>query len=133
MNRIKLNNSVTHMKNFNSSNRFDKQGFYADLFNCIPQFIDFSQFVRFYILLRYFFKLIYSVTYRYYFNHYSRVTNKIKKRSLEDNKNRWSGSGISAMVSEDIENGVEDDKHNQICRLRYQQSPVEVKQTSHFL
>lgn len=45
---------------------------------------------------------------------------------MEDSKNRWSGSGISAMVSEDIENGVEDDKHNQICRLRYQQSPVEV-------
>lgn len=51
---------------------------------------------------------------------------------MEDSKNRWSGSGISAMVSEDIENGVEDDKHNQICRLRYQQSPVEVKQTSLF-
>lgn len=52
---------------------------------------------------------------------------------MEDSKNRWSGSGISAMVSEDIENGVEDDKHNQICRLRYQQSPVEVKHTSLFI
>ncbi|XP_054271015.1 transmembrane protein 132E [Macrosteles quadrilineatus] len=54
--------------------------------------------------------------------HLSRTTNKIKKRSVEDGKGRWSG-----MVTEDVDNTVDDDKLSPShCRLRYQQSPVEV-------
>ncbi|XP_046680481.1 transmembrane protein 132E isoform X4 [Homalodisca vitripennis] len=56
----------------------------------------------------------------------SRSTNKIK-RSLSVEDKRWVGigGGINTMVAEDVDNGVEDDKHS-FCRLRYQQSPVEV-------
>lgn len=35
-------------------------------------------------------------------------------------------SGLHGMVTEDVGNAIDDDKPNGACRLRYQQSPIEV-------
>lgn len=48
------------------------------------------------------------------------------KRSVDDGKDFWNSPGINSMVTEDIDNGVDEDKQNAICKLRFQQSPVEV-------
>uniref|UniRef100_A0A1B6D587 Transmembrane protein 132E n=2 Tax=Clastoptera arizonana TaxID=38151 RepID=A0A1B6D587_9HEMI len=48
------------------------------------------------------------------------------KREVEDSKSKWSSGDLNGMITEDVDNSVDEDKQNPTCRLRFQQSPVEV-------
>jgi hypothetical protein len=76
-----------------------------------------------------FFQLIYCKQVQSVFSVFLSSGSKIK-RSLDDNQNSrhgayrgWSNSGV--MLPEDVGNAI-DQEHHATCRLRFQQSPVEV-------